>query len=129
MRSGSKSPMIGPQPCAYYACAYVEPVFTSQNYGISISISTRTTNLSVFLALIVMPTQFSLAYTCVCACAYDYAYALVKTSLKGLMDVKSHRCAFSIHQNKKRASLHSKKAERKISQNKRKNIEGKTNGV
>ena len=121
--------MIGPRPCAY-ACAYVDPVFTSQSYDISISISTRTTNLSVFLALIVMPTQFSLAYTCVCTCAYDYAYALVKTSLKGLMDVKSHdRCAFSIHQNKKRASLHSKKPERKISQNKRKNIEGKTNGV
>ena len=38
------------------------------------------------------------------------------------MDVKRHRCAFSIHQNEKRASRHSKEAERKISQNKRTNI-------
>ena len=38
------------------------------------------------------------------------------------MDVKRHGCAFSIHQNEKRASRHSKKAERKISQNKRTNI-------
>ena len=65
--------MIGPRPCAY-ACAYVDPVFTSQSYDISISISTRRTNLSVFLVLMLMSTQFSLAYTC--ACAYTYAYAL-----------------------------------------------------
>ena len=32
MRSGSKWPMIGPRPCAY-----VDPVFTSQSYDISIS--------------------------------------------------------------------------------------------
>ena len=38
------------------------------------------------------------------------------------MDVKRHRCAFSIHQNKKRASLDSREADRKISQNKRTNI-------
>ena len=38
------------------------------------------------------------------------------------MDVKRHRCAFSIHKNEKRASLDSKEAERKISQNKRTNI-------
>ena len=43
--------MIGPRPCAY-ACAYVDPVFTSQSYDIGISTSTRRTNLSVFLALI-----------------------------------------------------------------------------
>ena len=67
--------MIGPLPCAY-ACAYVDPVFTSQSYDISISISTRRTNLSVFLVLMLMSTQFSLAYTCACA------YVLVKTRLK-----------------------------------------------
>ena len=67
--------MIGPQPCAY-ACAYVDPVFTSQSYD---STSTRRTNLSVFLVLMLMlmSTQFSLAYLCTCA----YAYALVKTRL------------------------------------------------
>ena len=59
-----------------YACAYVDPVFTSQSYDISISISTRRTNLSVFLVLMLMSTQFSLAYTCACA------YVLVKTRLK-----------------------------------------------
>ena len=85
MRSGSKSPMIGPQPCAY-ACVYRDLVFTSQSYDISKNTSTRRTNLSVFLALMLlmlmlMSTQFSLPYTCACACAYDYAYALVKTSL------------------------------------------------
>ena len=82
MRSGSKSPMIGPRPCAY-ACAYVDPVFTSQSYDISKNTSTRRTNFtkSVFLLLMLMSTQFSLAYACACACAYDYAYALVKTSL------------------------------------------------
>ena len=67
-----------------------------------------------------MSIQFSPAYTC--ACAYDYFYALVKTSLYGLMDVKRQRCAFIIHKNEKRASLDSKEAERKISQNKRTNI-------
>ena len=52
MTSGSKCPMIGPLPCAY-ACAYVDPVFTSQSYDINIS--TGRTNLSVFLVLILMP--------------------------------------------------------------------------
>ena len=64
MRSGSKWPMIGPRPCAY-ACAYVDPVFTSQSYDISTS--TRRTNLSVFIALTLMSTQFSLVYTCASA--------------------------------------------------------------
>ena len=77
MRSGSKWLMIGPLPCAY-ACAYVDPVFTSQSYDISIS--TRITNLSVFLVLMLMSTQSSLAYTC--ACAYAYACAPVKNRLK-----------------------------------------------
>ena len=67
--------MIGPQPCAH-AGAYVDPVFTSRSY--EISMSTRRINLSIFLMLMFMPmsTQFSLTYTCACA----YAYALVKTS-------------------------------------------------
>ena len=71
--------MIGPRPCAY-SCSYVDPVFTSQSYDISITISTRGTNLSVFLVLMLMlmSTQFSHADTCACA----YAYTLVKTSFK-----------------------------------------------
>ena len=75
MRSESKWPMIGPLPCAY-----VDPIFTSQSYYISISTSTRRTNFSVFLVLmlILMSTQSPLAYTCACA----YACALVKTRLK-----------------------------------------------
>ena len=62
--------MIGARPCTY-ACAYVDPVFTSQ--------AKRKTNLSVFLVLtlMLMLRQFSLAYTCACA----YAYASVKTRL------------------------------------------------
>ena len=78
MRSGSKWPMIGPLPCAY-ACANVDPVFTSQSYDISRSRSTWT-NLSVFLMLMLMSTQSSLAYTS--ACAYAYTCALVKNRLK-----------------------------------------------
>ena len=50
---------IGPRPCGY-ACACVDPVFTSQSYDISISTSTRGMSLSVFLVLI--------------PCAYAYAY-------------------------------------------------------
>jgi len=76
MRSGSQWPMIGPRPCAY-ACAYVDPVFTSQSYQININTSTRRTNLYVFLVLMLLSTQFSLAYACACA----YAYALVKIRL------------------------------------------------
>ena len=45
--------MIGPRTCAY-ACPYVDPVFTSQSYNISISTSTRRTNLSIFLVLVLM---------------------------------------------------------------------------
>ena len=70
--------MIGPRPCAY-ACAYVDPVFTSQSYDISIITSTRT-NLFVYTVLMLMSTQSSLAYTC--ACAYAYTCALVKNRLK-----------------------------------------------
>ena len=74
--------MIGPRPCAY-ACAYVDPVFTSQSYDISVSTTQeeRTLQCPFFFCLMLMSTQFSLAYTCACACAYDYVYALVKTSL------------------------------------------------
>ena len=70
MRSGSKWLMIGARLCAY-ACAYVDPVFTSQSYDISISTSTRRTNLPVFLVLILMlmSTQFSFALQmCLCLC-------------------------------------------------------------
>ena len=70
--------MIGPRPCTY-ACAYVDSVFTSQSYDISIS--TRRTNLSVFLVLMLMSTQFSLAYTCAFVYASAYTYALMKTRL------------------------------------------------
>ena len=70
--------MIGPLPCAY-ACAYVDPVFTSQSYDISIITSTRT-NLFVYTVLMLMSTQSSLAYTS--ACAYAYTCALVKNRLK-----------------------------------------------
>ena len=79
--------MIGPRPCAY-ACAYVDPVFTSQSYDISISTSTRITYLLVFLVLMLMSTQFSLAY--ICACAY-YAYALVKTRLKTVLHIYGYQ--------------------------------------
>ena len=84
MRSGLKWPMIGPRPCDY-ACASVDPVFTSQSYDISISTTTGRTNLSVFLVLILMliSTQVSLAY--ICACAYAYAYALLKTRLQAFI--------------------------------------------
>ena len=72
--------MIGPRPCAY-ACAYVNPVFTSQSYDLSIKHKNKKNNLVRFLVLMLMlmSTQFSLAYTCACA----YAHVLVKTRLKG----------------------------------------------
>ena len=64
--------MIGSRPCAY-ACAYVDPVFTSQSYDICTS--TKTSNLSVFLVLtlMLMSTQFSLAYTCACVTIVFFA--------------------------------------------------------
>ena len=46
-RSGTKWPMIGPQPCAY-ACAYVNPVFTSQSYDLSIKHKNKKNNLVCF---------------------------------------------------------------------------------
>jgi len=55
MRSGSKGPMTGPRPFAY-ACAYVDPVLTSQSYDVSIS--RRRTNMSVFLLLMLMSPVF-----------------------------------------------------------------------
>ena len=42
--------MIGPWPCGY-TCVYVDPVFTSQSYDISVRTSTKRTNLSGFLVL------------------------------------------------------------------------------
>ena len=69
--------MIGPRPCAY-PCAYVDPVFTSQSYKISISTSTKNELVPFSCAYAyAYVDQFSLAYTC----AYAYAYALVKTRL------------------------------------------------
>ena len=47
--------MIGPRPCAY-ACAYVNPVFTSQSYDLSIKHKNKKNNLVRF------------------SCAYAYAY-------------------------------------------------------
>ena len=85
MGSGSKWPMNGPRPCAY-ACAYVDPVFTSQSYDISISTSSRRTNLSIFLVLILMSTQFSLAIhmcLCLCLCASENQ-GLLQTANRGL---------------------------------------------
>ena len=69
--------MIGPRPCAY-PCAYVDPVFTSQGYDISISTSTKN-ELVRFSCAYAYVDQFSLAYTC--AYAHAYAYVLVKTRL------------------------------------------------
>ena len=76
MSSGSKCPKIGPGLCVY-ACAYVDPVLSSQSYDISIG--TRRMNMSVLLLVMLMLRSpvFSLAYTCACA----YAYALTKTRL------------------------------------------------
>ena len=71
MRSGPKCPMIDPWPCAY-ACAYVDPVFTSQSYDMSTS--TGRTNLSVFLFLMLMLMLTQLTFACA------YVYALVKTN-------------------------------------------------
>ena len=65
--------MIGLPPCAY-----VDPVFSSQSYDISISTSKRRKKLSVFLVLMLMLTQFSLAYICA------NAYVLMKTRLNFL---------------------------------------------
>ena len=64
--------MIGSRPCAY-ACAYVDPVFTSQSYDICTS--TKTSNLSVFLVLtlMLMSTQFSLAHTRACVTIVFFA--------------------------------------------------------
>ena len=54
--------MIGPVPCA---CAYVDPVFTSQSYDITQV--ERTCLFFLCLCLLMSPPVFSLAYTCACA--------------------------------------------------------------
>ena len=46
-RSGSKWPMIGPRPCAY-SCAYVDPVFSSQTYDLSIEHKNKKNDLVRF---------------------------------------------------------------------------------
>ena len=98
MRSGSKWPMISPRRCAY-ACAYINPVFTSQSYDISVSTSTRRTNLSVFLVLMLMlmlmSTQFSLAiHMCLCLCL-----CLCASENQGLLQTENRvlRLAISLY--------------------------------
>ena len=70
LRSGSKWPMIGPQPCAY-ACAYVDPVFTSQSYNISMSTSTKKNELVRFscsYAYAHVDPVFTGLHMCLCLC-------------------------------------------------------------
>ena len=70
MKSGSKWPMIGPWPCTY-ACAYINPAFTSQSYDISISTSTRRMNLSGFFcayAYAHVDPVFTCLHMCLCLC-------------------------------------------------------------
>ena len=85
--------MINPWPFAH-ACAYIDAIFISQSYDISISTSTRRTYLSVFLVL--MSTQFSLAYTCACAYAFAYAYALAKTRLTKIVLMSVGKCTLHV---------------------------------
>ena len=78
--------MIGPglRSTRSYACAYVDPVFTSQRYDISISISTREERTCPFFLVLTAYTYvdpvFAGLLTHDCACTY--AYALVKTRLR-----------------------------------------------
>ena len=85
--------MINPRPCAY-ACAYIDPIFISQSYDISISTSTRRMYLSVFLVL--MSTQFLLAYTCACAYAFAYAYGLAKIVLTKIVRRSVGKCTLHV---------------------------------
>ena len=73
MSSGSKCPKIGPGLCAY-ACAYVDPVLTSQSYDISIGTKHVRSSSGYAYAYV---AGVSLAYTS----AGAYAYALVQTRL------------------------------------------------
>ena len=61
--------MIGPRPCAY-ACAYVDPVFTSQSYDVSISTSTK--NELVRFSCVYAYAYVDPVFTCLHIC--DYAY-------------------------------------------------------
>ena len=73
MRSGSKWSMIGPWPCAY-AYGYVDLVFTSQSYDISISTTTNRTNLSIFLVFMLMlnvDPVFTCIHMCLCLCSHE----------------------------------------------------------
>ena len=74
--------MIGPGPRSY-ACAYVNPVLTSQRFDISISINTREERTCPFFLWLLLlylcrPSFRLLKHDCACT----YAYALVKTSLR-----------------------------------------------
>ena len=61
--------MIGPRPCAY-ARSYVDPVFCSQSYDISISTSARRTNLSCafIYAYAYVDPVFTCLHICLCLC-------------------------------------------------------------
>ena len=61
--------MIGPQLCAY-PCAYVDPVFTSQSYDISISTSTKNelVRFSCAYAYAYVDPVFTCLHMCLCSC-------------------------------------------------------------
>ena len=69
MRSGSKWPTTGPRPCAY-ACAYVDPVFTSQSYDMGISTSTKNelVRFSCAYAYAYVDPVFTCLHMCLCSC-------------------------------------------------------------
>ena len=59
--------MIGPRPCAY-PCAYVDPVFTSQSYDITISTSTENelVRFSCAYAYAYVDPVFTCLHMCLC---------------------------------------------------------------
>ena len=57
--------------CLCLNCAYVDPVFTSQSYDISLGISTRRTDYPVFLytyAYAYVDLVFTCLHMCLCLC-------------------------------------------------------------
>ena len=70
IRSGSKWPMIGSRPCAY-SCAYVDPVFRSQTYDLSIKHKNKKNDLVRFLVLMLnafVDPVFTCLHMCLCLC-------------------------------------------------------------
>ena len=60
--------MIGPRPCAY-ACAYVDPVFTSQSYDINTSTSkNELVRFSFSYAHAYVAVVFTCLHMCFCVC-------------------------------------------------------------